>query len=184
MRTRITSPGAPSSASRASGSGSSTKPSPIPHRTPSRAIESTVASPLMTVNAIAACATPFKADVKRFASQMPAPAGQTFAVVADDPRTPPVDVPCLDGSTPIDTRALGGDGARSLLVSGGYRLKCSRPHPLLAALPDRDRPVKVIVPADGGRVIRRGWSIHVFPTLRTCSYFQFRCTSDKAAWFP
>lgn len=35
---------------------------------------------------LAACATPFKADVKRFASQMPAPAGQTFAVVADDPR--------------------------------------------------------------------------------------------------
>lgn len=67
-------------------------------------------------------------------------------VVADDPRTPPVDVPCLDGSTPIDTRALGGDGARSLLVSGGYRLKCSRPHPLLAALPD-----VLHVPADPGR---------------------------------
>lgn len=36
--------------------------------------------------AVAACATPFKADVSRFQSQLPAPAGQTFAVVADDPK--------------------------------------------------------------------------------------------------
>ena len=35
--------------------------------------------------ALAACATPFRADVSRFQSQLPAPAGQTFAVVADDP---------------------------------------------------------------------------------------------------
>jgi hypothetical protein len=34
---------------------------------------------------LAACATPFRADVSRFASQLPAPQGQTFAVVADDP---------------------------------------------------------------------------------------------------
>lgn len=34
---------------------------------------------------LAACATPFKADVSRFQSQLPAPQGQTFAVVADDP---------------------------------------------------------------------------------------------------
>ena len=34
---------------------------------------------------LAACATPFKADVSRFQSQLPAPAGETFAVVADDP---------------------------------------------------------------------------------------------------
>ncbi len=34
---------------------------------------------------LAACATPFRADVSRFQSQLPAPAGQTFAVVADDP---------------------------------------------------------------------------------------------------
>jgi len=34
---------------------------------------------------LAACATPFNANVKRFNSQMPVPAGQTFAVVADDP---------------------------------------------------------------------------------------------------
>ena len=34
---------------------------------------------------LAACSTPFKADVKRFQSQLPAPQGQSFAVVADDP---------------------------------------------------------------------------------------------------
>ena len=34
---------------------------------------------------LAACTTPFKADVSRFESQLPAPQGQTFAVVADDP---------------------------------------------------------------------------------------------------
>ena len=34
---------------------------------------------------LAACATPFKADVSRFQSRLPAPNGQTFAVVADDP---------------------------------------------------------------------------------------------------
>ena len=36
--------------------------------------------------ALAACATPFKADVSRFQSQLPAPTGQTFAIVADDPQ--------------------------------------------------------------------------------------------------
>ena len=35
--------------------------------------------------AVTACATPFKADVSRFQSQLPAPQGQTFAVIADDP---------------------------------------------------------------------------------------------------
>lgn len=34
---------------------------------------------------LAACAPSFKADVSRFQSQLPAPQGQTFAVVADDP---------------------------------------------------------------------------------------------------
>ena len=34
---------------------------------------------------LSACATPFNADVSRFQSQLPAPQGQTFAVVADDP---------------------------------------------------------------------------------------------------
>ncbi|WP_114522428.1 DUF4136 domain-containing protein [Altererythrobacter sp. ZODW24] len=43
-----------------------------------------VAAPLMLAT-VAACATPFKADVSRFQTQLPAPQGQTFAVVADDP---------------------------------------------------------------------------------------------------
>lgn len=43
-----------------------------------------VAAPLMLAG-LAACATPFKADVSRFQSQLPAPQGQTFAVVAEDP---------------------------------------------------------------------------------------------------
>mgnify|MGYP003579391257 CR=1 FL=1 len=35
---------------------------------------------------LAACATPFRADVQRFQSQLPVPQGQTFTVVADDPQ--------------------------------------------------------------------------------------------------
>ncbi len=34
---------------------------------------------------LAACASNFRADVSRFQSQLPAPQGQTFAVVAEDP---------------------------------------------------------------------------------------------------
>ena len=34
---------------------------------------------------LVACASPFRADVSRFSAQLPAPQGQTFAVVADDP---------------------------------------------------------------------------------------------------
>jgi hypothetical protein len=43
------------------------------------------AAVLILLAGLAACATPFKADVSRFQSQLPAPAGQTFTVVADDP---------------------------------------------------------------------------------------------------
>jgi hypothetical protein len=39
----------------------------------------------LAIGALAACASTFRADVSRFESQLPAPAGQTFAVVADDP---------------------------------------------------------------------------------------------------
>lgn len=39
----------------------------------------------LVLASLAACASPFRADVSRFQSQLPAPAGQTFAVVADDP---------------------------------------------------------------------------------------------------
>lgn len=43
------------------------------------------AVPLLLV-ALGGCAMPFKADVQRFQAQLPAPAGQSFAVVADDPK--------------------------------------------------------------------------------------------------
>ena len=44
-----------------------------------------LAAPALALAALSGCATPFKADVARF-QQLPAPAGQSFAVVADDPR--------------------------------------------------------------------------------------------------
>jgi hypothetical protein len=39
----------------------------------------------LALGTLAACATPFNADVQRFQSAMPAPQGQTFTVIADDP---------------------------------------------------------------------------------------------------
>lgn len=44
-----------------------------------------VAASAAALLALSGCATNFKADVARF-QRMPAPAGQSFAVVADDPR--------------------------------------------------------------------------------------------------
>ena len=44
-----------------------------------------LAAGALLLGALGACATPFRADVQRFQSQLPAPQGQTFAVVADDP---------------------------------------------------------------------------------------------------
>ena len=41
-------------------------------------------APLMLAG-LSACATGFNADVSRFQTQLPAPTGQTFAVVAEDP---------------------------------------------------------------------------------------------------
>lgn len=43
-----------------------------------------LALPLML--ALSACATPFDARVSRFQRELPAPAGQTFAIVPEDPR--------------------------------------------------------------------------------------------------
>lgn len=45
-----------------------------------------MAAAAVLLMALAACATPFKADVSRFATQLPAPQGQSFAVVADNPK--------------------------------------------------------------------------------------------------
>lgn len=45
-----------------------------------------IALPIALAAGLAACAPSFKADVSRFASTLPAPQGQTFAVVAEDPK--------------------------------------------------------------------------------------------------
>ena len=44
-----------------------------------------VAAPTLALIALSGCASSFKANVARF-QQLPAPAGQSFTVVADDPR--------------------------------------------------------------------------------------------------
>ncbi len=67
-------------------------------------------------------------------------------VLADDPSTPPVDIDAIDASGRIRATGLGGEGRRSLLLSGGYLLDYHRPHPLLAAL-----PTILLVPAAPGR---------------------------------
>jgi hypothetical protein len=45
-----------------------------------------VAAASLALAGLAACASNFNANVSRFTSQLPAPAGQTFTVVPDDPR--------------------------------------------------------------------------------------------------
>lgn len=42
--------------------------------------------PVVLAVGLSACATPFKADVSRFTTPLPAPQGQTFAVVPEDPK--------------------------------------------------------------------------------------------------
>ena len=44
-----------------------------------------LASVPLILAGLAACTTPFKADVSRFQSQLPAPQGESYFVVADDP---------------------------------------------------------------------------------------------------
>ena len=43
------------------------------------------ATPILLASLAACAATPFRSDVTRFQSQLPAPQGETFAVVSDDP---------------------------------------------------------------------------------------------------
>lgn len=50
--------------------------------TPMGLFKATLASLMLA--ALAACATPFNANVQRFSAQLPAPQGQTFAIVAED----------------------------------------------------------------------------------------------------
>ena len=51
---------------------------------PTRSRLGLLAVPLLLT--LSACATPFDAKVSRFQAELPAPAGQTFAIVAEDPR--------------------------------------------------------------------------------------------------
>ena len=50
--------------------------------TPFGLIKTALASLMLA--ALAACATPFNANVSRYSTALPAPQGQTFAIVADD----------------------------------------------------------------------------------------------------
>ena len=53
---------------------------------PIKATAKRVALPVLLAAGLSACAAPgFNADVSRFATQLPAPQGETFAIVADDP---------------------------------------------------------------------------------------------------
>ena len=54
------------------------------NRSPLRRV-ALIAAPLLLAG-LAACATPFNAKVQRFAGALPAPAGQTYAIVAENPR--------------------------------------------------------------------------------------------------
>lgn len=45
-----------------------------------------IALPVALALGLSACATPFKADVSRFAVPLPAPQGQSFAIVPEDPK--------------------------------------------------------------------------------------------------
>lgn len=45
-----------------------------------------LALPVALAIGLSACSTPFKADVSRFGVPLPAPQGQSFAVVAEDPK--------------------------------------------------------------------------------------------------
>jgi hypothetical protein len=47
---------------------------------------SRLALPAALLIGLSACATPFKADVSRFTAPLPAPQGQSFAVIAEDPK--------------------------------------------------------------------------------------------------
>ncbi|MBU7580284.1 MAG: DUF4136 domain-containing protein [Porphyrobacter sp.] len=53
---------------------------------PSMKMFTRLALPVALAVGLSACTTPFKADVSRFAVPLPAPQGQTFAVVAEDPK--------------------------------------------------------------------------------------------------
>jgi hypothetical protein len=56
------------------------------HRSGSQFGRLRLAAAAVLLMAVAACAAPFQANVSRFQSQLPAPSGQSFAIVAGDPK--------------------------------------------------------------------------------------------------
>jgi AraC-like DNA-binding protein len=56
--------------------------------------------------------------------------------IADTPTTPLVEIATPIGELPVPLAPTPTDGATTLLLCGAYRLDQSRPHPLLAELPD------------------------------------------------
>lgn len=102
-----------------------------------------IAAPALALVTLSGCATPFKADVARF-QQLPAPAGQSFIVVADDPS--------LNGGLEFSHYA---DLVGQRLTQTGY---------VAAADPARaDLIVRVAYGVDNGREKVRGTSYGADP---------------------
>ena len=85
-----------------------------------------IAVPL-ALGALAACATPFNANVQRFQSALPAPQGQTFTVVADDPALAGgLEFASTPARSPTTWRTLGytpGQQRRRRRPAGALRLR-------------------------------------------------------------
>ena len=78
---------------------------------------------------LAACATPFRADVSRFQSQLPAPQGESYFVVADDP--------ALAGGLEF---AQYADLVEAQMASLGYAQAASAEDASLRAMTTRSHP--------------------------------------------
>ncbi|MFN4239362.1 MAG: DUF4136 domain-containing protein [Erythrobacter cryptus] len=91
-----------------------------------------LALPLVLALGVAGCATPFKADVSRFTTPLPAPQGQSFAVVPEDPKLAgSLEFATYARSVAAELREIGYTEAASpesadLLVRFDYRVDGGR----------------------------------------------------------